>query len=347
MLDIFNDDAFSLVALTETMNLLPYVPKRVGQMGLFETKNPRAHVIFLERRGDIISLIESKPRGSGETTKKATRQRDLRPFMIPHLPLDDAVKADDVSGIREFGTEDQLEIASAAVNDKLQGLRNDHEATHEYHRVGAIKGVILDADAAASELLDLFDAFDITQETFSFALTEDENAIKRTCVDIISYMEDRLQATTYDHIHALVGNEFFQDLVNAPGVSEAYAAQLASNPGPRWLLEQQGTGTAGRGTSQVTFGDITFENYRGKIGDRAFIEPTHAHFFPVGVPGLFQQHFGPANTMSDVNTAGKDIYVMQEPMKWDEGIELHSESNPLMICKRPSLLVKGFAGADS
>jgi hypothetical protein len=32
------------------------------------------------------------------------------------------------------------------INDKLQGLKNDIEATKEFHRVGAISGVILDAD---------------------------------------------------------------------------------------------------------------------------------------------------------------------------------------------------------
>jgi len=32
---------------------------------------------------------------------------------------------------------------------------------------------------------------------------------------------------------------------------------------------------------------------------------------------------------------------------WNAGIDIHTESNPLMICKRPKLLVKGYSGASS
>lgn len=343
MLDIFNDDAFTSHALTEAINLVPFQPKRIGAMGLFETKNPRTNTVLIERKGDVLTLLETKPRGSGETNKKPATRRDLRPVLIPHIPHDDAVLAADLSGIREFGTEDALEQVTSVVNDKLEGLRRNHEITHEYHRLGAIKGVIVDGDAAASELLDLFDLFDITQEEAYFDLAGTGESLKRTCLDVISFIEDALGGETYDHVHAIVGKDFFADLVTNEEVKTHYDEQ--SNY--RFGVEQQGTGTPGRGTSMVTFGDITFECYRGKVGSRPFVADDKCHLFPMGVPGLFQQHFGPANTISDVNTPGKDIYVQQAPMKWDEGVELHSESNPLMLCKRPRLLVLGHSEAES
>lgn len=343
MLDIFNDDAFSTHSLTEAINIAPYKPRRLGAMGLFQTKNPRTHTVLIERKGEVLSILESKPRGSGETNKRPATRRDLIPFYIPHFPLDDAVLPADVAGVREFGTEDQLEIVSGVVNEKLTGMRSTHEITHEYLRVGAVKGIVLDGDAAASELLNLFEAFNFTQEEFYFDLEADGTTLKRTCIDAIQYIEDILGGETYDYIHALVGNEFFQDLVNNDEVKVNYAEQTNF----RFPVEQQGTGTMGRGTSQVWFGDILFENYRGKVGSRDFIGTNDAHLFPVGVSGLFQTHFGPANTMSDINTAGRDIYVMQEPMEFDSGVKLRSESNPLTICTRPKLLVKGHAGAES
>lgn len=36
MLDIFNDDAFSLTSLTATINQMDYKPGRLGQLGLFQ-----------------------------------------------------------------------------------------------------------------------------------------------------------------------------------------------------------------------------------------------------------------------------------------------------------------------
>ena len=34
-LDIFSSSAFSMVSLTDAINKMPYVPGRIGQLGLF------------------------------------------------------------------------------------------------------------------------------------------------------------------------------------------------------------------------------------------------------------------------------------------------------------------------
>lgn len=341
--NIFEDDAFSNASLTDAMELVPYVPRVIGSMGLFNVKNPTTNTIYIERKGDKLSILETKPRHSGETTKRPATRRDMIPLMLPYIPYDDAVTASSIAGFRQFGTEDQLELVSTTVNEKLTGLKAGHELTWEWHRIGAIKGIILDGDENMTELLDLFDAFGITQSEYYFDLAGTGEGIKRDCLDIIANIEDTLGGEPYDHVHALVGNDFFQDLVNNDEVKEAYSEQTNY----KWPMDQQGTGTVGRGSSQVTVGDITFQNYRGKVGDVNFIEPDEAHFFPVGVPDLFQVHFGPAETMETVNTPGRDIYVMQEQMKFGAGMEIHTESNPLHICRRPKLLIKGYSGAES
>jgi hypothetical protein len=344
MIDIFNDDAFSMTALTAAINLLPYKARRLGQMGLFEVKNQRLHTVLIERKDKRLSILESKPRGSGETNKNPSSRRDIVPVMIPYIPLDDAVLAADLQGIREFGTEQQLEMVTTIVNEKMTSLRDRHEMTHEWHRLGAIKGHILDGDAAFSELLDLFDIFDLTQEEIGFDISDSSSTnFKRACAEAIGLIEEALGGLVYDHVHALVGNDFFQDLVNHPSVTGAYT--VANHPQNNFLVEQQSPyGTSGRGTNQVVFGGIVWENYRGKVGTTNFIEPDDAHIFPVGVPGLFQTHYGPANTIAGVNKPGEPISVMQEVMKFDAGIELHSESNPLSICTMPEVLIKGYRG---
>ncbi len=343
MLDIFNDDAFSVISLTEAINTVPYVPRRIGAMGLFETKHPTSYTVAVERKGETISLIPTKPRRSGETTKKPADRRDLIPFYVPYIPFDDALEAEDLSGIRHYGSEQQLVSASELMTEKLTGLRRSHEATHEYWRVNAIQGRLIDADEDATVLLDVFDALGLTQEEFYFDLEGSGEGIKSVCLEIIQFTEEVLGGQTYDHIHAFVGNTFFQNLVNNEEVRTNYNEQTNY----RWSIDQQGTGTMGRGSNTVTFGDITFENYRGKIGSRNFFAADEANFYPVGVEDLFQQHFSPANTMDDINTPGKEVYAMQKMKDWNAGIDIHTESNPLMICKRPKLLVKGYSGASS
>lgn len=341
MLDIFSNDAFSNANMTETINTVPYVPKRIGQMGLFETKSHRTPVAFIERKGTHVSLIPSKPRGSGETTKRKRGRRDLLPISVPYFPYDDTLLPSALSGIREYGAEDQLEMASGAMAELLTDMRAHHETTHEFQRIGAIKGIILDADASLTELVNLFTAFNFSQQTVYFELEGNGEGIKGVCLDVIEYMEDVLGGASYDHIHAFVGKTFFRQLIMNDEVKALYNEQTNF----RWAAEVQGTGTLGRGSNQVTFGDITFECYRGGVGAVPFIDPDRAHFFPVGVPDLFTANHSPAETWTDVNTPGKPVYAFQEPIKFDGGSEVHTESNTIMLCQRPKLLVLGHSGS--
>ena len=89
------------------------------------------------------------------------------------------------------------------------------------------------------------------------------------------------------------------------------------------------------------FGEIIFENYRGAVGAIPFIPTDTARFFPVGVPNLFKTYYAPADFVEAANTIGIPVYAKQERLRFDKGIELHTQSNPLTMCTRPATLVKG------
>ncbi len=74
----------------------------------------------------------------------------------------------------------------------LETMRNKHAITLEHLRMGALKGKILDADGR--ELVDLFDAFDITAQSvsFEFSTTADNGQIKTACLELLARMEDGL-----------------------------------------------------------------------------------------------------------------------------------------------------------
>ena len=44
--------------------------------------------------------------------------------------------------------------------------------------------------------------------------------------------------------------------------------------------------------------------------------------------------------METVNTVGKAVYAKQRVMDFDVGVELHTQSNPFIICTRPATLIK-------
>lgn len=334
LLDVFNSDPFTTTSLTAAINKAPYKPARIGQMGLYRRVPISTLSVFIEEMEGKLSLLTTKRRGGGGSTMATRETRKVRPFSIYHIPHDDALLADDIQGVRAFGSEMQLEILSQKTNEKLMRLRQNHEATHEYHRIGGIKGIITDGDGS-TELLNLFTEFGLSQQLFYFDFANN-TSIKTTCMEVYDWMEEAVGASPWTSIHAMVGKTFWKELLTSPEVEAAF--DRANNGS--FLRENQTTGSR-----SFEYCGITWESYRGAVGATKFVADDAAHFFPVGVPDLFLEHFGPADFIETVNTMGVPVYVKQETMKFDKGVELHSQSNPLYICTRPGLLGKGLSTA--
>ena len=85
-----------------------------------------------------------------------------------------------------------------------------------------------------------------------------------------------------------------------------------------------------------------FEEYRGRVGSVDFTDASKAYFFPVGVPGLFRQYNAPADFVETANTIGLPRYAKQAvDQQFARWVMLHVQSNPLPICTRPRVLIKG------
>lgn len=328
MLDVFRDDMFGVVSLTNSINKLPYVAQRIGQMGLFAAKGQTSLTVIVEEKFGKLSIIPTSARG-GPGTMLGGSTRRAKAFVIPHIKQVGAVMADDVQGVRSFGTEDSTETVVQKVNDELAEMRQNIEFTHEYHRIGALKGVVLDADGS-SEIVNWFTEFGITPEVVGFDFTEANN-VKLNAMYIRRHIEDSLGMSPYRGVHAMCGKDFYDKLITCTEVKDAF---------DRWQDGQFMRDSQAR--SAFEYAGITWEEYRGGLGDTPFFDDEDAQFFPLGVPDLFQVAYGPADYIETVNTVGKPVYAKQEPMKFDRGVEMESQSNPLFICSRPSVLVRGY-----
>lgn len=322
MLDVFRSDAFSVIELTKAMELLPYAPARLDP--LFPKKGVSTTSVTIEYREGKLSLLPVAARGT-MPTYETRGQRKLRSFLVPHIPANDAVMADEVQGVRAFGSETDVETVSAVVNEKLAALKQDHELTWEYHRIGALQGEILDADGT-TVIYNLFDEFGLAQYVGTLDPATDD--IKAAAMTIIREMESRLGATPYTRIRAICGDQFWDDMIANTNVKDAWN-RFQDNSFARTQQDRAG----------FNYADITWENYRGKVGSRDFIAADKVVFYPEGVPNLFQHYMAPANFIETVNTNGRPTYAKQETMRFDIGIELHTQSNPLMMCHRPGLLL--------
>jgi hypothetical protein len=291
-LDIFSSSAFSMVALTDAINQMPYVPGRIGQLGLFREQGVSTTSVMIEEREGSLTLVETTSRGA-PAVQHVANERKARSLSVPHIALEDTILSDEVQNVRAFGSENTLEGVQSVVNQRLSVMASKIDATLEHLRIGAIKGQILDADGSAV-IYDLFTEFGVSQHTeVDFDLDNASPApgtVKKKCHDIRRKIEDELGVVPYDHIHAMCGHamcgpDFFDDLITHPEVEKAYE---------RWLdgsfLRQ------GQARGSFEYAGILFEEYRGKVGSVDFTDASKAYFFPVGVPGLFRQYNAPATS---------------------------------------------------
>lgn len=252
ILDVFNGSAYNTIELTTAIQKLPYVPGRLGQLGLFKTQGVSTTSVAIERKKGNIGLIPTKSRGGGGTTKKHAEKRDIRSFQLNYMPYDDELLADDLQGVRAFGTADVMESVNTKLSEKLEGLKRDHEVTHEYHRIGAIQGSMKDADGS-TELLNLFTEFSVSETTVDFNLDSTSTDVKKIATGVRRTLEQKLGAVPFSGIICECGDAFWDALVNHDAVKAAFN---------RWMDGEMLRTDQRVGDRPFIFADIAWHNYR-------------------------------------------------------------------------------------
>ena len=115
MLDIFNDDAFSLTSLTATINQMDNKPSRLGQLGLFQESGINTTTVVVESINGELRLLPSTERGA-PATQAIGDKRQLYSFVVPHIPHDSTILAAEVQNVRQFASEDAMQGVQALLD---------------------------------------------------------------------------------------------------------------------------------------------------------------------------------------------------------------------------------------
>lgn len=342
MLDIFKQDAFSVLNLTLAMREVSYVPSRIGAMGLFQAESIDTLDVAIEKADkDALILIQSSPRGGPGNTRDIAR-RSLRKLSVPHFQREDAVYADEVQQVRAFGSEVAVETLIGKIARKAAVHSQDFAVTEEYHRLNIIKGgALLDADGTtiydyATEFGEAMPAevdFDLDNANPT------GGALRKACTAVTRAMANTLDGLPFSGIRALCGDAFFDDLLAHPEVRETYknwadAATLRN----AYVPVNNGSNQTGVYAS-FEFGGILWENYRG--GGTVSVLTDKCHLFPEGVPDLFKTIYAPADYIETVNRPGQRLYAKQWEMPNGKGVNLEFQMNALHYCTRPRVLMRG------
>jgi hypothetical protein len=340
MLDIFRQNAFSVIALTDAVNKVPFTPGRAGSLINWNPQGIATTTVAIEERGGTLALLNPTPRGApGETVAKEVRNiRDLR---VPHYEELSSVMAEEVQGVRAFGSENSVQSVRQLVDQRIaDAVLLRHDPTLEYQRIGAVKGIILNGNG--STLVNLFTEFGVTaiaDVDFNLdAATPARGILRKTCAGVVRAIANELGGVPFVGMHAFCGDAFFDDLIAHTEVIESYKGTPMAQVLREGYVYPNGLQIFGA----FEFGGIVFENYRGAVGGTAFVNTNEAHFFPVGVPGLFRTVFAPADYIETVNTIGLPRYAKQYPMPNGKGVHIETQMNPISYCTRPRVLVKGL-----
>ncbi len=328
--NIFENDAFTAVELTQAIEKVPFVPSLLGQLNIFEPEPTALKTVAIEKIGTKLSLIQTSDRGA-PLEQASKDKRDIRDFRTVRVAKGDTLNADEIAGVRAFGQLSELQSMQRELARRNVKLMRDMDLTHENMRLGAVLGVLKDADG--SVIKNWFTEWGITQAAeINFALGTSTTKVRLKCHDVIRATKKASQGAWIEgqtQVHALAGDSFYDKLITHQSVEQTYLNWQAAAD-----LRQD---TAYRA---FTFGGITFHNYRGTDdGTTLGITSTEAKFFPVNAPGVFKVAQSPAETFEFVNTPGRSLYNMlvldRDRQMWAK-TELYSY--PLHICTRPEML---------
>jgi hypothetical protein len=333
-MNVFESDAFSLMSLSGAIDKVDYAPSFLGSLGIFNREPVMSSTVWIDERDATISLIQTSPRGA-PPEELAKDSRSARPFKIPRITKGATLYATEIANIRAFGTESEQERVQTEYLRRMARVRQDVEVTQEHMRLGALQGILLDADGS-TVIYNYFTEFGITPAAdVSFELDVDTTDVAGVARQLARSMarSSRGAMGMGATVHALCGDAFYDALIAHPQVRQTYINWSAAAD----LRDQAAFGA-------FTYGGITWHNYRGTDDNSTVAVATNeAKFFPMGAPDVFSQKIAPADEfMPYVGASGQDVYAMniidRDRQAWTRG-EVYSY--PLFMCQRPEVLRTG------
>ncbi len=336
---LLDDPAFSLHNMTMAIEKLPNIPTFLGNLGIFgDGEGVDTDTVSIEQKGMTLSLIPTSARGT-EPPMGTTDKRQMRTFNIPRVAKSDQVFAREVANLRAFGTQTELETVAQKVLQKQRKLLTEHALTMEYHRLGAIQGILLDADG--STLYNYFTEFGITPPTeidFNLdAASPAEGDLLDKCKAAKRAAIRALGASYVPGITRLLwlcGDTFYDQFTKHNDVRVTYK---------NWEAAAQLRGAVGATFDTFQFGEMEWHNYQGTDDNSTVaISSTKAKLVVLGVEGLYKRFNGPGEEIELVNTIGRPIYsqLVRDP-KRNQWVQPEIFSYPLHICTRPEVLLSG------
>ena len=340
-MDIFKNDAFRAMALGEAIRIIPNQWGLIGSLGLFGPKPIRGTKFSIEKKNGVLQLVQSSERGTS-LPGQARSKRAMLDFRTERFGLKSRITADDIDGIRAFGSETELKQVLGEVLDRQEELRGSIDITREYLRAGALQGQVLDADG--SVLVDLHQAFGISKKSVDFVLGTATTDISKKAREVTRHIRTNLLGDVMTGVMGLMHPEFTDKLMGHADFKERYKHYQNQNGGDP-LRDDTSAGFDFQGIRWKEYqGEGPVPQEDGTVVTRSFIPAGEVSCFPVGTRQTFRQFNGSADYLGMTNLPGEEFYSALFPDRQEDRFaDVEAMMQTLPMCLRPAVLVRGHS----
>jgi len=331
IIDAF-EDTFTNTFLARQIDEVPFRPMQVGEMlqGQITAEFPPTNTIQVDVNPGRIGVLSTKAEDADPQTIKPSPLASAIPIGAVNIPARATIYASQINGKRRPG-EAQLKTIARTVNERLADMNQDFDLTFEMHRIGMLKGKVLDADGT-TELFNYFNLLNKSQQTVDFPFSTDSTDVNGLTREVMDKIDDALGAIPYDSIAVVAGRNWYDAMVDHPKVRDTF---LNHNAASR-LRGEMSTGFAFGSFDDIRrYRDTSAATLPDKIGaDEAFA-------VPMGVSNMFRVFWTPQNRFDTVNDRGRRVLVTRRPDR-DHGrfVEMMGESRPIWLNTYPDAVIR-------
>lgn len=332
---------FHIQDLTAAVNKMPPVWTLVGSLGLFGKEFGETEFVTVDVIQEKIGLIKDKRRG-GPRNYTDSESAIVKRLEIPFFPLDGGIRPSDLQNLRKYGSANDTVKLNEVRERVMRRVRMNHAATSEKAMMEAIKGNAY-APEGTTPAYDYYTVFETAGQTeVFFDLAGSGDPIAKAEEARLEITENAQDGGSSYEIVALCSKGFFSKLLTNTEFREAYT-YFESNPNP--LRDRTGRGGVNAVYREFIHGSVRYIEYPFKDADGVdFIETDIAYMMPMGIEGMFRQHFAPSDTVEDANMTAQEIYMWETRDR--RKVEIESESSFLCVNYRPELVIKCNAAAS-
>lgn len=323
--------SFNAQQVSSVFNKIENQYAMVGQMNIFRSVPVATSYVVIEKRHNILTLLPpSEALSPAPIAKKGHREKHV--IEVPKIQYNDAIKPEDIQNLTRYnGT--GMEIMSEYLIERLTQIKLRHDLTKEYMMLGALRGNVIAGDGT-TVYKNLFTEFGVTEKVITLDLDNTDADVRGNCRKIARHIDKNLFGDISTGKLVICDPVGFDRFTNHANVKAAF-------DGYQDARDRLG----GNVDEGFMFGGLTFKVYDATVtastGSSLEFMPTKVgRAFPEGTRNTFEIANAPADFNESVNSIGMEYYAKVEEAKFQRGYDIHSQCNPMPICKNPAVLVK-------